>query len=264
MVRCFKCGVGMDRVRLFDVISGDGIVKVCKECFSKERLPLVKRPTTFQIKEAETLEKANKSVYERLSQMSGFDKKTINDIKKTNMSGDLGRQETTLKEIVDRNLKRTSKEKSRLTDSLIDNFHWIIMRMRRSKKLNQAQFAKEIAESETAVKMLEQGILPQDGYRIITKLENFLNVNLTKRPLDSEEFQKEKVLDFDASTARNLTISDLKEMKSKGLSQKDLEVPKPIKEEGSSYVSEEFIDLEEQDKENGFSEDEDDDLIWGK
>ena len=31
---------------------------------------------------------------------------------------------------------------------LVDNFHWIIMRARRMKKLTQAQFAKEIGESE--------------------------------------------------------------------------------------------------------------------
>ena len=63
---------------------------------------------------------------------------------------------------------------------LVDNFHWLIMIERRKRKLTQEQLAKEIGESETVIKMAEQGFLPEDDYKIITKLESFLGVKIRK------------------------------------------------------------------------------------
>ena len=41
-------------------------------------------------------------------------------------------------------------------------------------------FAKAIGESEGAVRLLEQGIIPNGDYKIINKIESYLKVNLRK------------------------------------------------------------------------------------
>jgi len=87
-----------------------------------------------------------------------------------------------------------------------------------------SQLAKEISESETAIKMAEQGILPEDDYRLISKLESFLGVkivkDLEKSKKENREVEVARVLSFDSASMKNLTIDDMKKLKQ----QKDLEV----------------------------------------
>ena len=64
-----------NKARLFDAISGGGIVKVCEKCSLEEDMPVIKRPTTFQLKESE----AKKTIYERLSYAAGIKKENKPD-----------------------------------------------------------------------------------------------------------------------------------------------------------------------------------------
>jgi len=126
---------------------------------------------------------------------------------------------------------------------MIDNFHWIIMRARRSKKLNQKQFAEAIEESEEAIKMAEKGVLPKNDFVLVNKIEDYLGIRIrdefaprgelfvnrevntdSKDSFDEdveiikEEFAQkvnEDKVKFDDITTRTLTISDLQEMKQK-------------------------------------------------
>lgn len=202
MEECFYCGALITKVRLFDAISDEGLVKICEQCSKNEHIPIIRRPTTFQLKEAERTQ----SFYEKASRFLGkaLDRETP----------ERQAQEISLREIVDRNYTQRLPQKAGPRPEMINNFHWIIMRARRMKKLTQAQLAKEIAESEAAIKMAEQGILPEDDYRLVNKLENFLGIKIVK-----PEFE-EKVrpfasrgLSFNKNEAKILTIDDLRRMK---------------------------------------------------
>ena len=148
-MKCSLCGVSDVRERLFDAVSSKGIIRLCHKCAEKEDFPVLKKPTTFQLKDEE--------------KRQGIPQPMIMG-PKIKLPGD-DKTETTLREIVDRNYETKQGHEKKPRPDLVDNFHWLIMRARRSKKLTQAQFAKEISESEAAIKMAEQGILPEDDYR---------------------------------------------------------------------------------------------------
>jgi len=204
MNECIICGALGSQVRLFDAVSDEGIIKICERCSEEERIPVIRRPTTFQLKESER----RHSVYEKLSRASG--------IKIPERRASLGgRQEATMREIVERNLENRIPKEVGPRPEMVDNFHWIIMRARRFKKLTQEQLAREIWESGAAVAMAEKGILPEDDYRLVDKLERYLGVKLVR-----DEFAKEiraavkpKRLSFDIPASKSLTIADLKQMK---------------------------------------------------
>ena len=213
MDECFKCGISANRARLFDVISSEGIVKVCEQCSLGEHMPIIRRPTTFQLKESER----RQSFSEKASQFSGIKNVEEEQLKQ--------KQETTLRDIVNKNFEMSVQEKPKPRPDLIDNFHWVIMRARRFKKLTQQQFAKEIAESEAAIKMVEKGILPEDDHKLINKIENYLGIRILKER-DSQRvsysIQKEPVyidekegIDFDPITTKTLTIEDLRNVENK-------------------------------------------------
>ena len=80
-----------------------------------------------------------------------------------------------------------------------------------------SQLAKEISESEVAIKMAEQGVLPEDDYRLISKLESFLGVKIVKNLEKSEErngkSEVARVLSFDSESMKGLTIDDMKKLR---------------------------------------------------
>lgn len=238
MDECFRCGVSGEKVRLYNAISSKGVVKICSDCNSVERLPIIKRPTTDQIADSQR----QKSVRDMLS---GINRGKL-----------IAGREMSLRELVDKNLKeRLAKQPS----DLIDNFHWTIQRVRRNRKITREQFAKGINESEATVRMLEQGILPNNDYKIINKVESYLGVGLKKKgdsgakmPEQGRRFsttttsssELPKRLGFDRDSASQLKIADLREMK-----KKQEEAKKPIDswEEERSQDDEKFLDETEED-----------------
>jgi len=194
-MECSICGKSGEKARLLDAISSKGIIRICEACFKEEDMPILRRPTTFQLKEAE--------------------KKPI--IYKRPLPEEVEKTETTLKDVIDKNYEMVVPKEKKPRPDLVDNFHWIIMRTRRLKKLTQEQLAKEISESIAAIKMIERGILPEDDYRLVNKIGSFLGINLVKDVSKIPEFSPEKppsrIIKFDTQTMKELTISDLKRMK---------------------------------------------------
>jgi len=213
MDECFGCGVSEDKTRLFDAIFREGIVKVCDNCSLGEDIVLIGKFQNSKTEEKVDLSKLRdvpvrrSTVYERLSRMAGI---TENKEKVSNENKELlEKQETILKEIVNDNLDKVSSEES--TIDLVDNFHWVVMRTRRLKKLTQEQLAKEIAEPEEVIKMVEQGVFQGGNSKVIDKLEKYLEIKITKESDNQRE--KSPKLSFDSVTAKTLTISNLVEMK---------------------------------------------------
>ncbi|MFA4953344.1 MAG: hypothetical protein WC584_03915 [Candidatus Pacearchaeota archaeon] len=212
---CFICGISEEKARLFDAISDEGISKICERCSFDEGIPLIKRPTNFQLKESE---KPKGSVYERMKNVSGF-KEREDRTEQRNRKFSIEKRDVTLRDIVDRNYKKDTNPIPR--PDLVDNFHWAIMTGRRRKKLSQKQLAERIGESEDAIKMAEQGILPNDENKLAKKLEAFLEVMILKRKIISDkiETKREGVAEISfeplpsKELKKDLTISDLQELK---------------------------------------------------
>ena len=165
MEKCFRCEGGEKEVKLLDAIYENEIVKICERCGVTESIPIIRKPTTSQLKESER----SYGAYQRLKTLSGgkegerIKESILDKMKKLDENPDLEKPE---------------KEKP---FNLIDNFHWEITRGRRNKGLSQRQLAWAIGESETAIKMLEKGELPEQPEKLIRKLEQFFQVKLRER-----------------------------------------------------------------------------------
>ena len=158
---------------------------------------------------------------------------------------------------------------------LIDNFHWTIQRVKRIKRITREQFAKGIGESEVNVKMIEQGFLPENDYRIINKIEGYLGISLRKAgssgfPNPSQSSSKRFVLDnsliskeeqsqkelpkkFSLNEVNQFKISDLREIKKK---QDETLKPKKTEswEEEYSQDDEKFLDAQGEYSEGDFED----------
>jgi transcriptional regulator with XRE-family HTH domain len=174
-------------------------------------------------------------------------------------------RETSLRDLVDRNLKAKQIQPH---PDLAENFHWNIQRIRRNRKITKEEFAKGIGESESTVRMIEQGFIPENNYKIISKIESYLGISLRKPGtsgfpdtnigtqekryhLDNSLLSKEeqpKELKFDGQTTKQLKISDLKEMKKRQQPEEDNAKKQPSDswEEEYSEDDEKFLDEKEE------------------
>jgi len=80
-----------------------------------------------------------------------------------------------------------NKDKNQVVMELVDNFHWEISKERRKRNLSRKKFGEVIGESESVVKMVENGILPSEDFFLINKIQDKLGINLRK---DGKDFQQ--------------------------------------------------------------------------
>ena len=268
MNKCIKCGISENKALLFDAISKKGVVKICRKCSFEENMPLIKKLKFSDYPEEKISLKKKQTVYGRLSNLSGI--KTQKVFHSENK--DLLKQEEDLKKIADKNFT-FKKISEKIKNNLVDNFHWRIMRARRLKHLTQAQFAEAIAEPEIAIKEIEQGIVRENYFALIRKIENYLKIKIMKKEILIKETSTE--LNFDKITTMTLKISDLKKMKQEreaeifsNSSENQNEISEKFPEE--NYVPDKKIEnknnpleFEEKDKKD-LSKDEMNDLIFRK
>ncbi len=221
MEECHICQTPETKAVLFEVVSEEGIVKICGKCYGRENLPLVKRSLpNYELKE--------ESVYQRMVKISGVDPK------KFEKRPERIPQDVLLKRIAENSTMRDLLDFStddEIKKELIYNFHWIVMRGRRIKHMTQEQLARAIREPEKVVRLVEKGHVPKNR-NIITKIENCLNINLRKSSqnagrinnLISEsdennskgfEVDDEGYLVLKKSDSSEVTIDDLQEMRKK-------------------------------------------------
>ena len=216
MEECFNCGISETKAILFDTILLVGVVKVCGKCSAKENVPLIKSEFSFQNEKKQT-------VYDRLSKISGVDLKKREDDERK-------KQDTSLRNVVDSNFKEDFRNDSNSKKDLVNNFHWVVMRARRLKKLTQEQFAEAIREPVKAIMLIEKGFVPEKK-EIFNKIEDYLRIRIKKNNEKTEEevnfldvsskleqnkeVEKTELVDFDFENVKNLTIADLQEMKKK-------------------------------------------------
>ena len=299
MAVCFKCGISSEKTRLFEAVGAEGVVIVCLDCSEKDDIPLLKKPTTYQLKDSESKEYLPFR-FRRYKEL-GREIPGGRNSRQVKTGFDKSPSELTLRDILDKNLKGKydSPEGVKRDISprlpLVENFHWEVMRARRKKHLTYKQVADALAESETVIKMVEHGRLPEDDYRIIGKLEKFFDIRLVKSELAEksllppektlallEKTKSAKILTFDPEASKALTISDLKAIKSqkerfeKGYEkalEKEMNLSQPgmprkvsSKEEFDRIVEEEILKevRENMKKKEGLDDKDINRLIWGK
>lgn len=76
--------------------------------------------------------------------------------------------------------RRPWHDKNEILGSLVDNFHWMLGSRRKQLNLSRKQLAEAIGVPEEDIKMLENGMLPHNDYILISKLENYLRINIRK------------------------------------------------------------------------------------
>jgi len=213
---CFNCERSEKEVKLLDAIKENEIVKICEECAITGDIPIIRKPSSFQLK----TEEKHITVYERLSRMAGIEKTP--EIKERDKVKEIMEKITSANNNTEELSIRQRQELARKANKpldLIDNFHWHIQMSRRNKKISQAQLASTLGEPESIIKMIEQGELPDDANRIIRKIEQFFGTKLAKSEFNAEQNrinavrQPSRVLNFNQETLKTLTIADLIEMK---------------------------------------------------
>jgi len=211
MNNCFKCGLGEDKVVLYEAVSRYGIIKICRKCSFKENYPLIRKIESQIVSEPKVEQKKEilskkGEVYQRLSRIAGYSQKSASQKSKELIDSEKQLKEISGNVMASNVLKEKPKE-------VVDNFHWIVMRGRRAKKLTQEQLAQKLEISETAISLVEKGLLTKDYMVLLKKLENYLGQKLIKEDFRGEyDFNKGIVPgnpDVD-----NLTIGELKEFSS--------------------------------------------------
>lgn len=226
-MECSICGISGKMRSVFEVISPKGVILACEKCALEEGFAILKKPDKNVFEESEKMG----TVYERMARLSGVKPRKPE-------RPELKKQEESLRKIIDRNYE----EKIRMQDlslksrpDLIDKFHWIIMRVRRVRGLTQKQLAEVIGESEAAIKMAEQGVVP-GGYELMGKLERFLKVKLIKERTSSMLDQsKEKNLYGDSGLNKNQTHSNTSNLKERN--QQTFSQPQKIPEYSQKTLS---------------------------
>lgn len=162
--RCVRCHISGDEVKLFDAIYEGRNGSICERCSIIENIPILKKPAASQLRNSEQ----GIGVYSRMKKLAG-----IRETKKE----DTFFREDRLKEL-NENPVLEIPEKDSL--NLIEHFHWELMKNRRRKGFSQKQLAEHIGESEIVIQMLEKGKLPERAEQLIKKIEQFLQIRLTK------------------------------------------------------------------------------------
>jgi ribosome-binding protein aMBF1 (putative translation factor) len=209
-MKCFKCGISEKKAFLFEMISQKGVVKICRKCSFKENSPIIHKINNFNLKNPEVK-------YPKIKKFP---------IKITKINNSKNKEyDKNLKKIINKNIVEDTFYSKKI-ENLIDNFHWIIMRARRSQKLTQKQFAEKIKESEILIKLAEKGIISKGKEDLIKKIENSLGITIFKKKNYENYFEQEKQeikkeiiqkdkMKFNEIATKMLTISDLNELKEK-------------------------------------------------
>jgi len=287
MAECYFCGRNENEAELLDVIDGAELIKACKECLRRENLPVVQKPDYSQIAESEK----PYTVYERLSRMAGLQQKPK---PKKEEYIPQGITLDKLRKPIDYNTKTLRKDYTIIEKpiDLVDNFNWFIQTTRRRMNLSQKQLADAIGEREEKITIIEEGNLPENAEKIISKLEQFLKIKLIKgSPIITEEIKikptitkkeewsysetKEEpvfvrakpekksessyILKIDREKIKNLTIADLQRMKKE---KEKIEKIKEFSEENEKTEEEKYKKKIEKEAEKEMGLKEINDMIW--
>lgn len=252
---CEHCGVSGEKEKLYDVIHEDKLVRMCRRCADFENVLVVRE----SVAKNEIPRERTQTVYERMVKMSGVQRDLSNVKKLTYSDVAVTKKEPMMRDIVERNLKKDPQQNVIKREDLINNYHWVIMRARRARKISQEQLAKEIGENLSVMINIEKGIPPSNNI-VINKLEEALKVKLFFREQEQEYFSpamseereevvikvpRDRPIVLDKEIAGALTIGDLKELEPEKKVPYWKKLAGKIFGDGEEVSEEEFSEMEE-------------------
>ena len=184
---CELCG---EKDRLFEAITEDGVKNSCRRCLRMNNYPIIQKATVEQIK-------AEHRFYGNKESQNNREKKVDPETEALDEE---------LEDII------LTKVKKKDYSDLVDNFHWTIQQGRRMKKLSPKQLSELIAEPEILISMAEKGELPEGYEKFISKLEQFLGVQLRKN-FKKIDGISEKGFDINKADLTSVTTGDLLKLK---------------------------------------------------
>jgi ribosome-binding protein aMBF1 (putative translation factor) len=161
-MKCAICEKTSEETTLYPGILATRMVKVCAECAEDQKIPIIKKPSTNQLDQADK----HYSVRERLDRMQGRRKTT-------EISDDQLRTQNNLARL------KMPKKKQYHPD-VQENYYWELNMARRRTKMTLSQLAKKIGVSSYVIQEIERGILPENFKEIFLKLEAYLGIKLLK------------------------------------------------------------------------------------
>ncbi|MBS3071532.1 helix-turn-helix domain-containing protein [Candidatus Pacearchaeota archaeon] len=95
-------------------------------------------------------------------------------------------------------------KENKVIKELVENFHWQISLARKKKNLTRKALAEAIGESESTIKLVENGMLPKDDFVLINKIQEKLGINLRKDKNQEFNQSMRKLVDspFSSSTQK--------------------------------------------------------------
>jgi len=165
-----KCVMCQTEGELVNAIAKDEIIEVCKNCADKNDLPIIQKPTQEQVNRSSRF----LPIHNRIA----FSIETPGVKQKIETT-------TTNKELEKMVIQNSTKKDY---SDLVDNFHWHIQQARRFKKISQKQLSELIGEPEVLISMAEEGKLPEDYDKLISKLEQYFRIQLRKESKKQEAF----------------------------------------------------------------------------
>ncbi|VVB79876.1 Uncharacterised protein [uncultured archaeon] len=229
MVNCERCGISEENTPdgLYAAVYDGKLVPMCRKCADFEDLVVVKKIHSY----VEPAKERQQSVYERMVHISGVKRDPSQfDKKKPSEAIPAGSKEPTLRDIVEKNLKKSGSpvliQKVVKTPKLVNNHHWIVMRSRRGKKISQEQLAELINEPVAVIAQVERGQMPENPY-VFKKLEGALKIRILAEPLKEGDYfspmideselnlkgvKKDKTVMFDSDVFGGMKVEDLKDL----------------------------------------------------
>ncbi len=219
---CERCGKSEEEVRLYGGIYLNEAIKVCERCSLIDSIILLKTPNTAQLRESEK----SYSVNQRLKILSGLAEKKSRD-------------DSIYEELKRLNRKPELEKPEPKIAKLVDNFHWRVQSARRMKKISIRQLAEFIGESESAIKLLEAGRVPENSDKLIRKLEQFFQIVLFKKPLPVKEKRFPIFQPLSEEVGRESESEDEKENNFKKSEEGIIEIPEEVFENRKEEKQEE-------------------------
>ena len=173
-MRCAVCKKEDDGVKLFEGISSEGMIRICKSCSLTEGIPTIKKPSEEQLDRADE----RKSVRERMEHLAGTKKKTDISENQRYVHGNLA--------------KLRIPEKKEYHPKVRDDYFWTLNLARRRKKLSIGQLSEKIGIDKEVINSIEKGKIPENFEESFLQLESFLGIKLLKSPKKKLEFTRTK------------------------------------------------------------------------
>ncbi|MEK6934193.1 MAG: helix-turn-helix transcriptional regulator [Nanoarchaeota archaeon] len=148
------------QIKLVEAIEEGKIVNVPEDYAVREGLPILRRSKSEEI----------------IKDVKGEKSLDVKDLRGVDR-----------REIFGLNYKKPWRKRNDVIDSLFDNFQWTITAKRRQLGLTRKKLAEAIGSNEEDIKMIENGVLPSDDFVLVSKIQDYLGINLRK---DGQTFGK--------------------------------------------------------------------------